>query len=358
MCSRANGVGYKPSKFTYVLETPDAYILYNALQGADSIRKVPKSYADFVNRYLMQPYADYLSEPLLDKLIDYGYVVPEQEDETILLHDLYSRNAYDSTLNLAILPTEQCNFRCKYCYESFGRTKMDEDTVSALIKAVRKNIHKYSGLRVSWFGGEPTVETDIIIKLSQAFQAICKKAKRTYWANITTNGFLLNQQTFERLYECNIYQYQVTIDGVEATHDLQRVLVGGQGSFNTIIQNLIAIKKHERYRHWFITIRTNFSKDIYETMDAYMEYFTDLFGDDERFSFLIRPAGDWGGERVKQYSDHMLCEDGLSAVFQKMLNSSRTLIIMRLLSFLIPAGSLCRAAIENSLLLVRRGGLR
>ncbi|PJJ00771.1 hypothetical protein BX264_1060 [Streptomyces sp. 2333.5] len=35
----------------------------------------------------------------------------------------------DRTLHLIILPTEQCNFRCTYCYEDFSVGRMGPETV-------------------------------------------------------------------------------------------------------------------------------------------------------------------------------------------------------------------------------------
>jgi uncharacterized protein len=59
------------------------------------------------------------------------------------------------SLGLIILPTEACNFRCVYCYETFEHGKMNPILVQALKKFITSRISDLSSLSISWFGGEP-----------------------------------------------------------------------------------------------------------------------------------------------------------------------------------------------------------
>ncbi|MDQ0412874.1 hypothetical protein [Mesobacillus stamsii] len=58
-------------------------------------------------------------------------------------------------LFLTIMPTEQCNFRCVYCYESFLRGSMLPDIRKGLISFVEKKSKTINDYFVDWFGGEP-----------------------------------------------------------------------------------------------------------------------------------------------------------------------------------------------------------
>lgn len=93
-------------------------------------------------------------------------------------------------------------------------------------------------------------------------------------------------------------------------------------------------------------------------IDEYIDFYYALFGKDNRFSFLFRPAGDWGGEAVKSYADCLLEENSLSAIFQKMLKHPQALNISRHLAFLNPGGSMCIAAKRNTLLIDSEGSIR
>lgn len=349
---------YKPSMFTHTLETEENIIFYNSMEGIKSIKKMPKRYSNKVEEYLTKENIIYAKEPVLDILVKYHYIIPNHWNENLLLENLYVERSNSSILHLIILPTEQCNFRCKYCYESFQRGKMKDSTIDSILKFVRKNIIKYSGLKVSWFGGEPTLEMDTICKMSESFLEICRKTKRLYWSTITSNGYLINNNNFEKLYRANILSYQITVDGIKSTHDCQRVAAGDKGTFDIIIKNLLEIKSNKRYRHWNMTIRTNFSKLIDEVIDEYFEYYYKLFHEDSRFTFLFRPAGDWGGDAVKSYEDKLLDADKLSHIFERMLAGSNLLNIDRHLSFLQPGGSMCIASHKNTFLIDSEGGIR
>ena len=51
-------------------------------------------------------------------------------------------------MKLVILPTEECNFRCSYCYESFKEGKMDEDIQDRIVRYVENNVQNYNSLYV------------------------------------------------------------------------------------------------------------------------------------------------------------------------------------------------------------------
>jgi len=71
----------------------------------------------------------------------------------------------DDVLNLTILPTEQCNFRCFYCYESFKLGKMSKETSDSILKLVQKRASTLKILTIGWFGGEPLMAKDIVLSL-------------------------------------------------------------------------------------------------------------------------------------------------------------------------------------------------
>ncbi len=235
---------YKLSSFNYVLCCDDGSLrLYNSMYGANSLIAVDPGVRDEILSVLNGTAPiDGIPEYIKKELIKSGYIVPIDRDENYALKIKNIKTIMNEKyLQLVIMPTEQCNFRCRYCYETFEKPKMSISIQNAIIKYVQKNISNYMGLSVSWFGGEPLMALDVIEYLSENFLRICKAAKRVYMSGITTNGYDLTADIFKQLYKFKILSYQITLDGYRSQHDNQRILADGSGTFDRIVNNLIEI---------------------------------------------------------------------------------------------------------------------
>lgn len=310
---------YKSSAFNYILKCDNGTLkMYNSMSGVDSLLIVDESIKKEVLLALDDSHTlDDIPKQIKAELIKRGYLVPIDRDEDNDVRIKRAENILDKRyLNLIIMPTEQCNFRCKYCYESFEKGKMSRETQDAIIKYVQQNISNYVGMSVAWFGGEPLMAMDVIEYLSENFLKICKATKRIYVAGITTNGYNLTSDTFDKLYKLKVITYQVTLDGFRAQHDNQRILANGKGTFDKIVNNLLEIK-NKRARGTVINIRTNVTKTILNNIDDYLCFYKENFGDDSRFTLYIQQAGDWGGERVKEFSEEII-QSPYETVLKKM----------------------------------------
>lgn len=114
-------------------------------------------------------------------------------------------------LELIILPTENCNFRCVYCYETFSKPAMSFETQENIVNFVRNELKKKAGLSVGWFGGEPLLALDVIKNLSEKFISICREYKKPYRSAITTNGYFLNYETFKRLLKLKVTFFRLQL---------------------------------------------------------------------------------------------------------------------------------------------------
>ena len=319
-------MSYKQSMFNYIHSVEDSeLLLYNSYVGFNSLASISTNEFNEICSSLKN---ENISENLkFQKLRSLGYFVSEDTDELLLREQRYMEIVEENVLRLIILPTEQCNFCCRYCYETFEKGKMSCVTQDNLISYVRKNIMKYAAMEVRWFGGEPLVAMDVIKNLSEAFIQICRVAKRSYSAAITTNGYDLSLGNFKKLYNWKIYYYQITIDGIRETHDNQRMLKNGKGTFERIVSNLIEIKQNTKSGIPRFTIRTNFTKDAVQHIDEYLDFFSSRFSDDRRFSFSIQRAADWGGERVQTFCDNLIDYDFYSNLLKKIAQSKYKLDI-------------------------------
>ena len=254
-------------------------------------------------------------------------------------------------LHLVILPTEDCNFRCSYCYEAHRVQTMDESVMRSIVRLVEKRIPEYDALRIEWFGGEPLFAKNIVYSLSEELIRICKKYRKPYYASMTTNGYYLDIDTFKKLFEYKVLRYQITLDGLKENHNKQRYLSDGSGSFDTIVGNLKAIRDNIKSNFFNITIRSNITSDNREQFSAFLDYLKDEFSCDERFNFLWKIAWNPHSGTCDTYLDQSSLRDMLkeSCVRKLNLDTSRR----QMMKF----GNICYASNKNSFIIGTDGNI-
>ena len=67
--------------------------------------------------------------------------------------DTLRRSLASDALHLMLLPTEACNFRCRYCYEDHAPERMSPELVGAVKAFLSRRATDLRWLYVSWFGG-------------------------------------------------------------------------------------------------------------------------------------------------------------------------------------------------------------
>ena len=296
-----------------------------------------------------------LNEFASKQLLEKGIIVEEEADEEQKLFYLIMDSIKSDKLVLFINPTEKCNFRCKYCYETFAHGEMTKEKQKELIAFVRNNIHKYSGLHVAWFGGEPLLAKDCIRTLSESFIRICNFNKRRYEASMTTNGYLLNKEVLSELLDLYIKQFQITIDGTKDIHDRNRVTANGLGTYDKITQNLKEIKTLKRC-DYSIIIRSNLTIESFKKIDEYLEVLESYCTGDNRFSVAIFKAGNWLDKAQEDIMDQLITNDNnLKEIYTAILNSNKKINLSTL--FLNPGSGTCYAGRLNNYLICADGSL-
>lgn len=250
--------------------------------------------------------------PSLEKeeiLAKAGLIIDKEVDEVSLFKHIVDKSIYDNNLRMTIVMTNNCNFRCQYCYQNKTNKAMSDDVENSIIKYIQKNIRSYKSVYIDWFGGEPLLEKKRLLRMSSTIKKICKQARVPYISAITTNGYLLDKETFIKLVDENCMYYQITVDGMENLHDNLRPHVSGKGTFNKIIKNLLDIKNMESNRRFTIAVRNNISKRHIKEYAAFYDYFASHFADDKRFILIQKDIQNWGGDSVKEMADDLFESD-------------------------------------------------
>ena len=142
--------------------------------------------------------------------------------------------------------TEQCNFRCKYCYmyKKNGIHKMSFDTAKAAVDFILGQKPQFPAAAWNFIGGEATLEMELIDKITDYIRLRLYETNHEWFAksefNIETNGYLYDSEFVQRYRMKNgsAVHFAITIDGTKEKHDLSRVLVNGNGTYDVVEKNV------------------------------------------------------------------------------------------------------------------------
>lgn len=153
--------------------------------------------------------------------------------------------------NMVVLNvTHRCNLACKYCFvRNHYPEQLPRMTLETAMGALRM-LEPNQGIKLSFFGGEPLLEWDTIVALTEATKACrhhapqSRNRRRTPLnLHITTNGTLLSKKRVAYIHE-NQFSLIVSLDGPQDLHDHYRPTREGKGSFASIMRGLELIKTH------------------------------------------------------------------------------------------------------------------
>lgn len=282
-------------------------------------------------------------------LIQNKIIVDEEYYDDENLYDEFIRKK--DYLHLVILPTENCNFRCTYCYEEHHTLTMNNQIMTSIVRFVENHLAEYAALRIEWFGGEPLYAKDVVFYLSQELSNICKKLHKPYYASMTTNGYYLDIETFRTLFKYKVVRYQITLDGLKSYHDKQRFLQDGSGTFDTILRNLRIIRDTSKSNFFNITIRSNITAENREQFGEFLDFMQKEFADDIRFNFLWKIA--WRPE--SSVCDSYLEQGALKSILKE--SASRKMNLETSCKQMFKFGNVCYASNKNSFIIGANGNL-
>ncbi|BAZ52083.1 radical SAM domain-containing protein [Nostoc sp. NIES-4103] len=200
----------------------------------------------------------------------------------------------NSYFNLFILPTEQCNFRCTYCYEDFSLGRMKPETILGIKEFIKRRCLDLKYLQISWFGGEPLITKDIVLEISEYVMSLVKSHTKLYYmGDVTTNGYFLDYKTAVALADVGVRRYQISLDGPRNVHDKSRIRADGSSTFDRIWTNLLAIR--DSLLPVSILLRIHFSVDTLELLDPLLDDIKKEFLHDSRFAVFFKAIERLGG---------------------------------------------------------------
>lgn len=231
-------------------------------------------------------------DEMVKALYQHGYIVQDSVNEYELAKQEVQEYLSEKSRELQILiyVTEQCNFRCIYCPEEHVDKYFSDKHYQGLYKYIETGVKadKFDRIRIAFFGGEPLICANKIIDFLENLEKLRKiNPNLLFRHHITTNGYLLEPRVYDKLVSLNLSDYQITVDGFAETHNKTRPLVGGQESWDKIIENLKYI--NSKTDNAKIVLRTNYNINNSETLIDFKKWEQKNF-DNPKFRFAYEPV--------------------------------------------------------------------
>ena len=314
----------KLSRYTQTVEYEEKTIIFNLLNDKRAICTDASDLAmiDRLSR------GDFIEQAKLSEGVQTFCVDENIDERKVCLGLLQSAYWNRQQLSFIVLPTMDCMFRCKYCYEDKDHKKIDEDFMDDFLEAI-KTYHakdRLKNLSIEWYGGEPLMVYEEIVNFTKSLNHFCDTENIEHTYSMTTNGFLLSFDRAKTLIDLGIRKFQITVDGVKETHDKLRPHKNGEGTWDTIIKNLLALKNSDLDFH--VMIRVNYDVEVVERISEFHEFVKDNF--DDRFTVFHHVISKWGGANdqemdlidpsTSQYVDTLLVDEAVNKNLKPDMN--------------------------------------
>ncbi len=146
-----------------------------------------------------------------------------------------------------LVVTEQCNLRCKYCYQ-LGKNEyhtMPREVAFRAIDFFFEMPNPSEGIVLEFTGGECSLELDLVRDVVEHFKTQLHHRLGHPWQSayvlmFSSNGTLYHTKKFQHLlWENRGHSYPaITIDGTKRKHDRARIFADGRGSYDIVARNV------------------------------------------------------------------------------------------------------------------------
>ncbi|MGE5328323.1 MAG: radical SAM protein [Deltaproteobacteria bacterium] len=151
-----------------------------------------------------------------------------------------------------LILTEDCNLRCKYCYENTNRCSTNymsfetgEKSIDFLINNALESDNKL--LNITFFGGEPFLNLEVMIKIFHYAIEQAQKHNIGLFFSIVTNGTIYNKKIENFILECykatKSIDIQISIDGIPEIQDKNRAFINNKPTSDIVFKNIMKLKK-------------------------------------------------------------------------------------------------------------------
>jgi uncharacterized protein len=193
--------------------------------------------------------------------------------------------------SLALYVTDDCNFKCDYCYQNKGKVYTDVSTIKKAIDFFYPFLSKRC--TINFYGGEPLLNKSLIHHGTDILQTINKADARHIVYSMSTNGSLIDAKMLAFMGKYR-FSLLISFDGI--SQDITRK----KESFNRLIATLQNTLHHPR-----IELETNsvFTPSTIGCLSDSLQLIAEIGV--PHMSFALSQTSDWGHSSLACYLEQL-----------------------------------------------------
>ncbi len=241
-------------------EKCDLEAIVNELEFKYPVKDIREAYAEIDQlKEDGQLFTDDFYEPFIDK-----FAQREQVVKALCLHI-----AHD------------CNLACRYCFAEEGeyhgrRAMMSFEVGKKALDFLVANSGARRNLEVDFFGGEPTMNFEVVKQLVEYGRSLEKEHNKHFRFTLTTNGILLDDEMLDFVNK-EMGNIVLSIDGRKEVNDFMRPTRNGhKSSYDIIMPKFKKVAESRNQNNYYVRgtfthHNTDFYKDVIHLADQGFE---------------------------------------------------------------------------------------
>ncbi len=196
--------------------------------------------------------------------------------------------------------SDDCNLRCKYCYERGRRIngRMSEANLQKAIAFIIDNSDIGERIDLTFLGGEPLLNKDMMYRAMEIINEEYKKYAPYIFCNITTNGTMISEKDI-LFFRNNNFEVSISIDGDHKTHDLNRISLDGKDNYDLIISNMKKMLELQIN----LSVRMTATQNNVHLLYGNVKYFYDL--GIKQINIGIDEVGKWTEKELSLFDESL-----------------------------------------------------
>jgi uncharacterized protein len=209
---------------------------------------------------------------------------------------------------LEITTTALCDMDCTYCFEG---VKVDKQRLDDKVDVLKQRIHEflehpwfqknYDLLNISFWGGEPTLNHDLIVDIITEFQE-----RDDVSFHIYSNGH--NRNRMDKIVDnvdLSKLQVQISYDGKEI-NDIFRILPSGKPTSSKVIENVEYFARKGVNISMKATIPLKSMMDVYPVWKDYEQLYYKLNSIGDNITIVYAPTIDYVNDIPREELTEMI----------------------------------------------------